>query len=197
MVRNKEIELTLYVFDVVYRQELVPSAMLEKVKPVLDTSYEPYISDGNQEDDKEPQFYQTNEGQLVLKKVAAFYNKVPMPCKPFINQDPGLSEPTKPVQKCIPDIKRIILLKLIQESGDYKAAAALVGVDPKHVSKTFNKFIDTGQVLVAEKSLRVSTMLIKEHKWAIHQWITRDCCCVLRCGTDTQWEILTLGLDLY
>ncbi|KAJ9066797.1 hypothetical protein DSO57_1006088 [Entomophthora muscae] len=43
--------------------------MLEKVKPVLDTSYKPYISDGNQEEDKEPEFYQTNEGQLVLKKV--------------------------------------------------------------------------------------------------------------------------------
>ncbi|KAJ9069606.1 hypothetical protein DSO57_1016767 [Entomophthora muscae] len=48
--------------------------MLEKVKPVLDTSYKPYFSDGNQEDDKEPKFYQTDEGQLVLKKVAAVRN---------------------------------------------------------------------------------------------------------------------------
>ncbi|KAJ9077099.1 hypothetical protein DSO57_1019958 [Entomophthora muscae] len=56
--------------------------MLEKEKPVLDTSYEPYVSDSNQEEDKEPEFFRTDEGQLVLKKVAAFYNKVPMPCKP-------------------------------------------------------------------------------------------------------------------
>ncbi|KAJ9080583.1 hypothetical protein DSO57_1023410 [Entomophthora muscae] len=38
-VRNKEIELASYVLDAVYRQELVPSAMMEKVKPVLDTTY--------------------------------------------------------------------------------------------------------------------------------------------------------------
>ncbi|KAJ9067223.1 hypothetical protein DSO57_1001860 [Entomophthora muscae] len=42
---NKEVDLTLYMFNVVYCQESVPSAMLEKVKPVLDTSYEPYVSD--------------------------------------------------------------------------------------------------------------------------------------------------------
>ncbi|KAJ9048431.1 hypothetical protein DSO57_1035135 [Entomophthora muscae] len=67
MVRNKEVELTLYVFDAVYRQELVLSVMLEKVKPVLDTSYEPYISNGNQEDNKETEFFQTDEGQLVVR----------------------------------------------------------------------------------------------------------------------------------
>ncbi|KAJ9063111.1 hypothetical protein DSO57_1003641 [Entomophthora muscae] len=53
-VKDKEVELTFYVFDVVYQQESVLSVMLEKVKPVLDTSYKPYISDGNQEEDKEP-----------------------------------------------------------------------------------------------------------------------------------------------
>ncbi|KAJ9062560.1 hypothetical protein DSO57_1009615 [Entomophthora muscae] len=174
MVRNKEVELTSYVFDIVYRQEPVPSAMLEKMKPVIDTSYKPYISDGNQEENKEPKFYQTNEGQLVLKKVVVFYNKVPMPCKPVTNQNPGLSEPTKPAQKSIPDINHIILLKLMCESDDYKVAAAIVGVDPKYPSKTSHKFINTGRVLATEKSLRVSTMLTKEHKWAIHQWITRD-----------------------
>ncbi|KAJ9050989.1 hypothetical protein DSO57_1009073 [Entomophthora muscae] len=68
-VRNKEVELTLYVFDAVYCQELVPSAMLEKIKPVFDTSYKPYVSDGNQEDNSKPDFYRTTEGQLVLKKV--------------------------------------------------------------------------------------------------------------------------------
>ncbi|KAJ9085190.1 hypothetical protein DSO57_1016342 [Entomophthora muscae] len=138
--------------------------MLEKMKPVLDTSHKPYISDDNQEEDKELEFYQTNEGQLVLKKVAALYNKVPIPCKTVTNQDPSSSEPTKPTQKRIPDIKCIILLKLMSESGDYKAAAAIVGVDPKYASKTFHKFINTDQVLAAEKSLRISTMLTKEHK---------------------------------
>ncbi|KAJ9073657.1 hypothetical protein DSO57_1013899 [Entomophthora muscae] len=53
---------SLKVFDIVYRQELVPSAMLEKMKPVLDASYEPYISDGKQEDDKDPEFFRTDEG---------------------------------------------------------------------------------------------------------------------------------------
>ncbi|KAJ9061975.1 hypothetical protein DSO57_1015400 [Entomophthora muscae] len=129
--------------------------MMEKVKPVLNTIYKPYISDGNQEDSNKPKFYRTTEGKLVLKKVAVFYTKVPMPCKPVTNQDPGSSELTKPAQKRIPNIKRIILLKLMQESGDYKEAAALVWVDPKYASKTFNTFIETGQVLAAEKSLCV------------------------------------------
>ncbi|KAJ9056304.1 hypothetical protein DSO57_1034522 [Entomophthora muscae] len=173
-VRDKEVELTLYVFDVVYQQESVPSAMLEKVKPVLDASYKPYVSDGNQEEDKKPKFYQTDEGQLVLKKVAAFYTKVPMSCV-VSNANKSIRTAKKPAHKRIPDIKCIILLWLMQESGDYKAAVALVGVDPKYALKTFNKFIDTGQVLAAEKSLRVSTMLTKEHKWAICQWITWDC----------------------
>ncbi|KAJ9058462.1 hypothetical protein DSO57_1012056 [Entomophthora muscae] len=173
-VRNKEVELTLYVFNTVYRQESVLSALLEKVKPVIDTSYKPYISDGNQEDNEEPKFYQTDEGQLVLKKVVAFYSKVPMPCA-VPNASKSIPTAKKPAHKCIPDIKRIILLRLMCESGDYKAATAIVGVDPKYACKTFNKFINTGQVLAAEKSLCVSTMLTKEHKWAIHQWITQDC----------------------
>ncbi|KAJ9086119.1 hypothetical protein DSO57_1007522 [Entomophthora muscae] len=120
--------------------------MLEKVKPVLDTTYESYISDGSQEEDKEPEFYRTDEGQLVLKEVIAFYNKVPMPCKPVTNQNPNSTTPAKPTQKRIPNIKHIILLKLMREYGDYKAAVALVGVNPKYASKTFNKFINLGQV---------------------------------------------------
>ncbi|KAJ9054691.1 hypothetical protein DSO57_1011481 [Entomophthora muscae] len=88
---------------------------------------------------------------------------------PVSEQDPNSTTPTKPTQKRIPDIKHIILLKLMRESGDYKTAAAIAGVDPKYTSKTFYKFINNGQVLAAEKSLRVSTMLTKKHKWAIHQ----------------------------
>ncbi|KAJ9055942.1 hypothetical protein DSO57_1038138 [Entomophthora muscae] len=63
----------------------------------------------------------------------------------------------------------------MQESGDYKAAAAFVGVYPKYASKTFNRFINTGHVLAAEKSLHVSIMFTKEHKWAISHWITQNC----------------------
>ncbi|KAJ9072140.1 hypothetical protein DSO57_1030301 [Entomophthora muscae] len=136
-VRNKEVEVTSYVFDPMYHQELVLSAIMKKVKPVLDTSYEPYVSDGNQEDNNEPEFYRTVERQLVLKKIAAFYNKVPMLCAPVSNQDLDLTTPANPAQKRIPDIKCIILLRLIRESGDYKAAAALVEVDPKYTSKVF------------------------------------------------------------
>ncbi|KAJ9057345.1 hypothetical protein DSO57_1023651 [Entomophthora muscae] len=128
-----------------------------------------------------------------------------MPCKPVTNQDHISTTPAKPAQKRIPNIKHIILLKLMRESGNYKVATAIVGVDPKYASKTFNKFINTSQVLAAEKSIYVSTifletkfylrnwlgewetsqglaqlicvstMLTKEHKWAICQWITQDC----------------------
>ncbi|KAJ9065456.1 hypothetical protein DSO57_1019496 [Entomophthora muscae] len=88
-VRNKEVELTSYMFDAVYHQELVPSAMMEKVNSVLNTTYEPYVSDGNQENSNEPKFYRTTEGKLVLKKVVAFYNKVLIPYVPVPEQDPS------------------------------------------------------------------------------------------------------------
>ncbi|KAJ9057028.1 hypothetical protein DSO57_1026435 [Entomophthora muscae] len=127
-VNNKEVELTLYVFDVVYQQELVPSAMLEK----------------------------DYGGQLVLKKVVAFYNKVHMPCVPVPEKDPSSIKPIKAAQKLILNIKCIILIRLMQESCNYKTVASLVGVDPKYASKVFNKYIDTSQVLAVEKSLHVS-----------------------------------------
>ncbi|KAJ9076142.1 hypothetical protein DSO57_1029111 [Entomophthora muscae] len=148
--------------------------MLEKVKPVLDTSYKPYVSYGNQEEDKEPELFRTDKGQLVLKKVATFYTKVPMPCV-VPNANKSIPTTKKPAQKRITNIKRIILLKLMCELDNYKAAAALAGVDPKYTSKTFNKFINTGRVLAAEKSFCVSTMITKEHKWTIQQWITHNC----------------------
>ncbi|KAJ9080379.1 hypothetical protein DSO57_1025689 [Entomophthora muscae] len=47
------------IYNPVYCQELVLSAMMEKVKPVLDTSYKPYMSDNKEQDDnKEPHYYQ-------------------------------------------------------------------------------------------------------------------------------------------
>ncbi|KAJ9074826.1 hypothetical protein DSO57_1002670 [Entomophthora muscae] len=119
---------------------------------------------------------------------------------PVPEHNPSSTKPTKAAQKLISEIKFIIFLRLIQESGTYKMAAALVGLDLKYANKVLNKYIDTGQVLAAEKSfhvstiflnqtlllgltkrngdttracptLRVSTMPTKEHKWAIHQWI--------------------------
>ncbi|KAJ9081702.1 hypothetical protein DSO57_1011950 [Entomophthora muscae] len=86
--------------------------MMEKIKPVLDTSYEPYISDGNQEDNNKPDFYRTVEKWLMLKKVVAFYNKVSMPCTPVINQYLDSTTPTKPAQKYIPDIKSIVVIHM-------------------------------------------------------------------------------------
>ncbi|KAJ9082631.1 hypothetical protein DSO57_1002577 [Entomophthora muscae] len=83
-VRNKEVKLTYFEFDPVYFQEAVPAATIEKVKTVLDTSYKPYISDGNQ------------EGQEVLNNAVAFYIKVPMSCVPVTNQDPDSSAPKRP-----------------------------------------------------------------------------------------------------
>ncbi|KAJ9078040.1 hypothetical protein DSO57_1010858 [Entomophthora muscae] len=95
--------------------------MVEKVKPVLDTSYKPYVNDGNLEEDKGPEFYRTDEGQLVLKKISAFYNKVPIPCV-VPNANRSIPTSKTPAQKRIPGIKHIILLKLMSVSGDCKAA---------------------------------------------------------------------------
>ncbi|KAJ9061257.1 hypothetical protein DSO57_1022312 [Entomophthora muscae] len=90
-VINKEIKLTSFVFDPVYHQELALSAMIEKVKPVLDTSYEPYVSDSNQEDIEDPEYFQNKDGQPVIKKVVVFYTKVFMSCIPVANKNPGSS----------------------------------------------------------------------------------------------------------
>ncbi|KAJ9083950.1 hypothetical protein DSO57_1029221 [Entomophthora muscae] len=99
------IDITLPLPKKLLATKFSPVSHAGEGEALLDTSYETYISDGNQEEDKEPEFYRTDEGQLVLKKVAAFYNTVPMPCKPVTNQDTSSSEPTKPSKKCIPDIK--------------------------------------------------------------------------------------------
>ncbi|KAJ9073792.1 hypothetical protein DSO57_1012780 [Entomophthora muscae] len=83
--------------------------MIEKVNPVIDTSYEPYVSDGNQENNNELKFFQTMNGQQVLKKVDAFYTKVPMPCIPGPEQDPDSTTTSKASWKHILNITRIIL----------------------------------------------------------------------------------------
>ncbi|KAJ9066086.1 hypothetical protein DSO57_1013131 [Entomophthora muscae] len=92
------------------------------------------------------------------QEAVAFYNKVHMPCVPVPEKDPSSTKPIKAAQKLILNIKRIILLRLMQESCNYKTVASLVGVDPKYISKVFNKYIDTSQVLAVEKSLHVSTI---------------------------------------
>ncbi|KAJ9055221.1 hypothetical protein DSO57_1006237 [Entomophthora muscae] len=142
--------------------------MMEKVKPVLDTSYKPYVSDSNQKDNNKPKFYRTMEGHLVLKKIVVFYNKVSMPCVLVPEKDSSSIKTTNAIQKLITNIKHIILLGLIQESGNYKTVTALVGVDPKYTSKKINKFINNGRVLAAEKSLCVSTIFLNQNligKW--------------------------------
>ncbi|KAJ9075045.1 hypothetical protein DSO57_1000329 [Entomophthora muscae] len=83
--------------------------MIEKVNPVLDTSYEPYISDGNQENNNELKFFQTVDGQQALKKVDVFYTKVPMPCIPGSEKDPDSTTPSKASWKHIINIMHIIL----------------------------------------------------------------------------------------
>ncbi|KAJ9072910.1 hypothetical protein DSO57_1022239 [Entomophthora muscae] len=68
-------------YNPVYWCDGISATIKESAKPVFDTTYEPYMSDGKGKDnDKEPKFYQTTDGQKVLKKVAAFYSQVPMPC---------------------------------------------------------------------------------------------------------------------
>ncbi|KAJ9070119.1 hypothetical protein DSO57_1011734 [Entomophthora muscae] len=83
---------------------------------------------------------------LYWALVTQYHDELSSPFMPWYMTASGYdtAAPAKPAQKRIPDIKCIILLWLMRESGDYKAAAALVGVDPKYASKVFNRFIDTG-----------------------------------------------------
>ncbi|KAJ9052792.1 hypothetical protein DSO57_1030684 [Entomophthora muscae] len=61
-IRTKEIKITSFVFDPIYCQEAVPEAIMKKAKPVLDTSYKPFVSDDNQLDNNKPEFYRTTGG---------------------------------------------------------------------------------------------------------------------------------------
>ncbi|KAJ9088565.1 hypothetical protein DSO57_1021836 [Entomophthora muscae] len=53
---------------------------MEKAKPVLDIIYKPYMSyNKDQDNNNQPQYFQTTDGQKVLKKVVVFYSQVPIP----------------------------------------------------------------------------------------------------------------------
>ncbi|KAJ9053165.1 hypothetical protein DSO57_1026928 [Entomophthora muscae] len=81
MVNDVTTKMMSLVYSPVYGCNGVPVALLEKVKPVLETMYEPYMSDSNEgENDKLPQYYHTIKGQKELKRVAAFYSQVLMLC---------------------------------------------------------------------------------------------------------------------
>ena len=60
-VNNKEVELTSLVFEPVYHQELVSKSMIQKVQLVLDTTYKPYVSNGDHNNNKEPEYYRNVE----------------------------------------------------------------------------------------------------------------------------------------
>ncbi|KAJ9088344.1 hypothetical protein DSO57_1024038 [Entomophthora muscae] len=67
-VTTKRVSL---VYNPVYCHNGVLAAILEKVKPVFDTSYKPYVSDSEGADkDKLPQYFQIKKGG----------SQVPMPC---------------------------------------------------------------------------------------------------------------------
>ncbi|KAJ9057547.1 hypothetical protein DSO57_1021754 [Entomophthora muscae] len=67
------------VYGPVYFCDGVPYTIMEKVKPVLDTTCKPYVSDNKgQDDNKQPKYFQTIGGQQVLKKFSVFYKNVPI-----------------------------------------------------------------------------------------------------------------------
>ncbi|KAJ9059733.1 hypothetical protein DSO57_1038407 [Entomophthora muscae] len=61
-------KMVSFVYDHVYCCDGVPDNIMEKIEPVLDTSYKPYVIDGKKHnDDNKPQYFQTTKGQKVLK----------------------------------------------------------------------------------------------------------------------------------
>ncbi|KAJ9086731.1 hypothetical protein DSO57_1000990 [Entomophthora muscae] len=77
---------------------------------------------------------------------------MPMPCVPIPNQDPDLTVTKNATWKAVPNIKVIILLKLIQEPDEFKKAAAIGAVDPKYTILKVEK--STGLVRIGEKVKR-------------------------------------------
>ncbi|KAJ9061314.1 hypothetical protein DSO57_1021886 [Entomophthora muscae] len=84
-----------------------------------------------------------------------------MPCVPVNIHDPDSTLPKKESWKAVPDIKFLMLIKFIQDFGDPKKAAAIIGMEPK-------------KILQAEKPTRLSTLLTKECRWTIWQGVTCD-----------------------
>ncbi|KAJ9090643.1 hypothetical protein DSO57_1000491 [Entomophthora muscae] len=59
------------------------------------------------------------EGQLVLKKITVFYNKVPMPCVPVPEQDPDSTTPAN-VATEFQDLPANISSNMNQSGGNIK-----------------------------------------------------------------------------
>ncbi|KAJ9080378.1 hypothetical protein DSO57_1025688 [Entomophthora muscae] len=109
-------------------------------------------------------------GKQVLKKVSAFYSKVPMPC---VVAEPVelLPNSKKPKYHIILNTTCRTFIRLFKETQDYKNTAAIVVITAKTAHRLHNKYLKMGSVLLWEKSKRKPILLIKEHKWAILKWI--------------------------
>ncbi|KAJ9078283.1 hypothetical protein DSO57_1008112 [Entomophthora muscae] len=91
-----------------------------------------------------------------------------MPCVPVPEQDLDSTTPTKATQKLLSYIKYIIFLRLMQESGNYKTAVALIRMDPKYSSKAFNN-IRNIPVTYSYVTNKLSPTLTKQTSTAINQ----------------------------
>ncbi|KAJ9054979.1 hypothetical protein DSO57_1008865 [Entomophthora muscae] len=105
--------------------------VLEIVDPIgLDIEYfvvREGFSDNNkeQDDNKQPQYYQTTDGQQVLKKIAVFNIKVSMPC--VVAKSVELLPNTKnPKYHIITEATHKSFKRLMEEKTEYKKAAAIV-----------------------------------------------------------------------
>ncbi|KAJ9067732.1 hypothetical protein DSO57_1036157 [Entomophthora muscae] len=127
-VNNVTTERVTLVYGPVYCRNGVPAAILEKVKPVLDTSYKIYVSDSKGADkDKLPHYFQPVKRQKVLKKDAAFYSQVPMPC--VVAEPVKLLSNTKNAKyHVIPAATRETFMRLMEDTTDYRKASAIVRI---------------------------------------------------------------------
>ncbi|KAJ9081345.1 hypothetical protein DSO57_1015628 [Entomophthora muscae] len=124
-------ERVYFVYNPVYRCNGILVTIMEKVKPVLDTTHKNYVSDNKGEDeDKETQFYQTVDEKQVLKKIAAFYSKVPMSCDVAESME-FFPKAKKPKYHIIPDATWEAFSRLMKETTDYKKATSIVGISAK------------------------------------------------------------------
>ncbi|KAJ9076046.1 hypothetical protein DSO57_1029928 [Entomophthora muscae] len=88
--------------------------------------YDSYMSDNKGQDDNEdPQYYQTAKGKKVLKKIAAFCSQVHMPC---IVAEPMelLPNNKKTKYQVILNVTQETFKRLMEETNDYKKAQQLL-----------------------------------------------------------------------
>ncbi|KAJ9058810.1 hypothetical protein DSO57_1008340 [Entomophthora muscae] len=168
-------KMVSYVYNPVYCRNSVPATIMEKVKPVLDTMYKPYVSDNKgQDDNKQPQYFKNTDEQKVLKKVAEFYRQVSMPC---VVAEPveSLSNAKKAKHHIIPNSTRETFKRLMKETNAYKKAAAIIGILEKSAHRLHTAYLKMGYVLFLEKSKRKPILLVKKNMWEIWKWIKQNC----------------------